>query len=186
MLPFAVSRTIVAPAPGDLSCAPAISAADASNIRSLRIFVQCSRGPGLRMATATLAVALAKTATPARSRAATSRRARAAGALPSAFSLLPSAFYLHELSDSRDAHLRADIDEDALRAERIHRPAYVLSPRDEIQIDDRPPATPGRSIERLLRLFRRPRRHPPEPVGDAVHVRVDADVLLAAVGEDQD
>src|SRR5438034_933851 len=47
---------------------------------TLAIFSHRSRGPGLRIATATLAVALAKAATPTRSRAATSRLARAAGA----------------------------------------------------------------------------------------------------------
>ena len=39
----------------------------------------------------------------------------------------------------------------------------------------------GCGVERLLGLLGRPRPHPPEPVRDAVHVRVDADVVAAAV-----
>jgi len=67
---------------------------------------------------------------------------------------------------------------------RIHRPAGVLSPRHEIQIDQRPPALVDRLVERLLGLFGRTRPHPPEAIRDAMHMNVDADVLLAAKGED--
>ena len=62
---------------------------------------------------------------------------------------------------------------------RVHRAAGILTPGDEIQIEKRPPARVGGGVERLLGLLRRRRPHPPEAVGDAVHVRVHADVLAA-------
>ena len=60
-----------------------------------------------------------------------------------------------------------------------------MSPGDEIQIDVRPPARIGRLVKRLLGFIGRARFHPAEPVGDAVHMGVDADVPAAFVGENQ-
>ena len=81
------------------------------------------------------------------------------------------------LADLRDADLRADVHEHALRAQRIHRAAHVLPPGHQIQVDDRPPAARRRpysacSVSSGVRVVTQP-----EPVGDPVDVRVDADVL---------
>ncbi len=73
----------------------------------------------------------------------------------------------------------------AVRAARIHRPADVLSPRHEIQVDQRPPAGIGRLVERLLGLVRRPRPDPAQTVGNAVNVGVHADVPQALERQDQ-
>src|ERR1051326_3332929 len=96
-----------------------------------------------------------------------------------------SALGSSQLADLRDSHLGTDIHEHALRTERIYRAADVLSPGDQVQVDDRPPPPRRRAVERLLRFLRRPRVHPAHAVRDAMDVGVDADVLLAAVGEDQ-
>src|SRR6185295_3656818 len=81
----------------------------------------------------------------------------------------------------RDPDSRTKTGDSAIAAARKHRPADVLAPGDEIQVDEWPPAAVGRTIERLLGRFGVPGLHPPEPIGDAVHVRVDADVLPAPV-----
>ena len=62
-------------------------------------------------------------------------------------------------------------------AARIDRPAHVLAPRHEVQVDVRPPPLARALVQRLLGFFRRAGPHPAEAVRDAVHVRVDADVL---------
>src|SRR5688572_165427 len=73
----------------------------------------------------------------------------------------------------------------AIPAARVDRPAHVLSPCDQIKIEQRPPPRLGRAIERLLGLFRLPRLHPAETIRDPMHVRVHADVLAALEAENQ-
>src|SRR5688572_2550143 len=72
----------------------------------------------------------------------------------------------------------------AVMTSRIHRPARVLSPRHQIQIDERPPALVDRLVERLLRLLRRARPHPSQAIRDAMDMDVDTDVLSAPKRED--
>src|SRR4051812_25603401 len=55
-----------------------------------------------------------------------------------------------------DPDLRAHVHEHALRAQRIHRPADVLPPRNEIEVDNRPPSPPRRLVQRVLGLVGRP------------------------------
>src|SRR4029078_12334651 len=86
-----------------------------------------------------------------------------------------------KLTYLRDANLRADVDEHALRAQRIHRAADVLPPGHQIEVNDRPPAARRRGVERVLGLLGAARPHPSQPVRDAVNVRVDADVVGARV-----
>src|SRR5262245_43490903 len=85
----------------------------------------------------------------------------------------------------RHPDLRAHVREDALRTQRIHRAADVLAPGHEIQVDDRPPPARRRFVERVLGLVGRFRPHPAHAVRDPVDVRVDADVLFAAVRENE-
>src|SRR5262245_52548858 len=85
-----------------------------------------------------------------------------------------------------DTDSRTEIGNRATPAERIHGTTNVLPPCDEIQVHDGPP-TPGHdSIEGMLGFLRCPCRHPSKPVRYPVHVRIDADVLAAPVGKDQD
>src|SRR5690349_14581579 len=72
----------------------------------------------------------------------------------------------------------ADVGEDAIPTLRPDRTADVLPPGDQIQVDVRPPAGVRRLIERLLGFVGQPGFHPSEPVGNAMDVRIDADVAL--------
>src|SRR5690349_8607837 len=80
-------------------------------------------------------------------------------------------------ADAIDANSRTQVGDRATAAERIDRPADVLPPRHQIEIDERPPAARDDTIQRVLGLLGRLRQNPPETIRDAVHVRVDADVL---------
>src|SRR5262245_22256082 len=70
----------------------------------------------------------------------------------------------------RDPDLRTDIRQHAFGTQRIHRPAHVLAPGDEIEVDDRPPAAMGRFVQRVLSLFGRARAHPSQPIRDSMDV----------------
>src|SRR3954447_8492224 len=76
----------------------------------------------------------------------------------------PSSALSDQFSDLRDADLRTDVHQDALRTQRIHRAADVLPPRHEVEIDERPPPPRHGPVERVLGLSRRACLHPPEPV----------------------
>src|SRR5579862_3233199 len=78
-------------------------------------------------------------------------------------------------ADRADPEPWAEIPNRACRAPRIDRPAHVLPPRHQIQVDVRPPPWLGRPIERLFGLVWRLRFHPPETIRDPVDVRVHAD-----------
>ena len=70
-------------------------------------------------------------------------------------------------------------------APRIDGTADVLAPCHEIQIDVWPPSRLRRTIQRLLCLLWRVGANPAEAIRNPVHVRVDADILAALIGEDQ-
>src|SRR4051812_29844974 len=59
--------------------------------------------------------------------------------------------------DPRHADLRTISANHAAVAPWVDRPAHVLAPRHEIQIDVGPPCRVGRLVQRLLGLVRRPR-----------------------------
>src|SRR4029079_12196095 len=109
----------------------------------------------------------------------------AAAAIASANRMTRDLSRFDKLTYLRDANLRADVDEHALRAQRIHRAADVLPPGHQIEVDDRPPASGRRLVERALGLLRGAGPHPPQAVRDAVHMGIDADVVAARVREDQ-
>jgi hypothetical protein len=79
-----------------------------------------------------------------------------------------------------------DVGQRAGPAERVHRPADLLAPGDEMKVDVGPPPPGGGRVERPLRLLGRLRLHPAEAVRNAVHVCVDADVVWTLVRDDQD
>src|SRR6478672_4812473 len=64
------------------------------------------------------------------------------------------------LTRMRDANPPAVLANGAGTAARRQRPAHVLAPRDEIEVDVRPPARSARAIQRLLRLLGSPRPDP--------------------------
>src|SRR5581483_2064246 len=84
-----------------------------------------------------------------------------------------------------DADPRTPVPHGASAAPRVRRPADILAPRDQIEVDQRPPPPVGGAVQRELGLFGRSRPDPAQAVGDAVHVRIDADVAAAVEAEDQ-
>src|SRR5713101_1826170 len=89
------------------------------------------------------------------------------------------------LRDLRDADLRAVRLNDARTATRVDRPAHVLAPRHEVQVDVGPPPITRGPVKRLLGFVRRAGPDPAEAIRDAVHVGIDADVLQTPEREDQ-
>src|SRR5262249_25373638 len=69
--------------------------------------------------------------------------------------------------------------DDAGLAARIHGLADILPPGHQIQIDLGPEPARHHAIERLLGLIRHSSVDPAETIGDAVDVRIHADVALA-------
>ena len=92
---------------------------------------------------------------------------------------------------SVDARVRGDADprrsggRSRRTRTRVDRAADVLPPRDQIQVDVRPPARRPSPCTAPVRSPRACRPHPPETIRDAVHVGVDADVPPALEREDQ-
>ncbi len=73
----------------------------------------------------------------------------------------------------------------AIPAARMHGTADVLSPRHQIEIDDRPPPRGDRSVKRLFGLLGLRGAHPAQAIRDAMDVDVHADVAAALEPEDQ-
>src|SRR5439155_15353360 len=67
------------------------------------------------------------------------------------------------LRDLGHANLRAELADDARAAARVDRPAHVLPPRHEVQVDVRPPPLARALVERLFRFVGRAGSHPAEP-----------------------
>src|SRR5690554_156483 len=86
---------------------------------------------------------------------------------------------------SGDADLRTNVGHDAGRTARVDRTADVLPPRHEPEVDLGPVAARHHAVERLLGLVGRTRRDPSQPIGDAVHVSIHADVRPARKGQDE-
>src|SRR5439155_13290436 len=90
----------------------------------------------------------------------------------------------NDLFDRFDhSYSRAIAGNHAVPAAGSDRAADVLSPGHEVQVDVRPPPRIRRGIEGLFGLVWLLRLHPTEPVGDAVDVRIDADVPQALEAE---
>src|SRR6185295_14585763 len=60
--------------------------------------------------------------------------------------------------------LRAQVGDRATAAPRVHRPADILAPGDQVEVDDRPPAAGRGGVERVLGLLRRARGDPAQTV----------------------
>src|SRR5688572_15662471 len=77
------------------------------------------------------------------------------------------------------------LDDRAMVAARMHRPAHILSPRDEVQVDVGPPASGRGFVECLLRLLGIARTHPAQPIRDAMDVRIHAYIEFALEPDNQ-
>ena len=84
------------------------------------------------------------------------------------------------------ADLRAEPAYRTDRTARRDRPADILSPGHQTQVDVRPRRARDRAIQGLLGSLRRVRGDPAQAVRQAMHVRVHADVAAAAIRKDQD
>src|SRR5262245_1436499 len=131
-VPFIVSTTITGPAPGDLrpGVAGAVGAVPRPGCAGVAPRPDAPRGVWAAMSFPTTSSA----------------------------STLPTTSFIVSSSRRVSARVHANsstvVGDRAIPASRIDRPADVLTPCDQIQVDQRPPSTIGRLVEGLLRLLR--------------------------------